>query len=89
MAYSPVEQGRLLGDLRIRELAANLGATPAQVALAWVLRHGHVMAIPRAGRLAHVQENRAAADLHLSASDLASLDAAFPRPGKRLPLEML
>ena len=89
MAYSPVEQGRLLGDLRIRELAANLGATPAQVALAWVLRHGHVMAIPRAGRVAHVQENRAAADLHLSASDLAALDAAFPRPGKRLPLEML
>ena len=89
MAYSPVEQGRLLDNLRLREVAAGLGATPAQVALAWVLRHGHVMAIPRAGHVAHVKENRAAAELHLSASDLAALDAAFPRPGKRQPLEML
>ncbi|RZK15500.1 MAG: aldo/keto reductase, partial [Hymenobacter sp.] len=44
---------------------------------------------PKAGSVAHAQENRAAADLHLSASDLAALDAAFPRPTKRLPLEML
>jgi len=89
MAYSPVEQGRLLGNLQLREVAAGLGATPAQVALTWVRRHGHVMAIPRAGRVAHVQENRAAAELHLSASELAALDAAFPRPSKRQPLEML
>lgn len=89
MAYSPVEQGRLLGNLQLREVAGGLGAAPAQVALAWVLRHGHVMAIPRAGRVAHVQENRAAAELHLSASELAALDAAFPRPSKRQPLEML
>ena len=89
MAYSPIEQGRLLGNSQLREVAAGLGATPAQVALAWVLRHGHVMAIPRAGRVAHVQENRAAAELHLSVSDLAVLDAAFPRPSKRQPLEML
>ena len=89
MAYSPVEQGRLLGNSQLREVAAGLGAAPAQVALAWVLRHGHVMAIPRAGRVAHVQENRAAAELHLSASELAALDAAFPRPSKRQPLEML
>ena len=89
MAYSPVEQGRLLGNSQLQVVAADLGATPAQVALAWVLRHGHVMAIPRAGRVAHVQENRAAAELHLSTNDLAALDAAFPRPSKRQPLEML
>lgn len=89
MAYSPVEQGRLLANPRLQEVATRLDATPAQVALAWVLRLGQVMAIPKAGRVAHVQENRAAADLHLSASDLAALDTAFPRPGKRLPLEML
>ena len=89
MAYSPVEQGRLLGNLQLREVAAGMGATPAQVALAWVLRHGYVMAIPRAGSVAHVQENRAAAELHLSASELAALDAVFPRPNKRQPLEML
>ena len=89
MAYSPVEQGRLLNNPRLLEVAANLNATPAQVALAWVLRQGQVMAIPKAGRVAHVQENRVAAELQLSASDLAALDAAFPRPDKRLPLEML
>lgn len=89
MAYSPVEQGRLLGNRQLREAATRLDATPAQVALAWVLRHGQVVAIPKAGRVAHVQENRAAADLHLSASDLAALEAAFPRPGRRGPLQML
>lgn len=89
MAYSPIEQGRLLDNPRLREVAAGLGATPAQVALAWVLRQSHVLAIPKAGSVAHVQENRAAAELHLSASDLAALDVAFPRPGKRPPLEML
>jgi diketogulonate reductase-like aldo/keto reductase len=89
MAYSPIEQGRLLANMRLREVAADLSATPAQVALAWVLRQGQIMAIPKAGTVAHVQENRAAAELHLSASDLASLEVAFPRPSKRLPLEML
>ena len=89
MAYSPVEQGRPLGNSQSREVAAGLGATPAQVALAWVLRYGHVMGIPRAGRVAHVQENQAAAELQLSTNDLAALDAAFSRPGQRQPLEML
>ena len=89
MAYSPVEQGRLLGNARLQKVAADLGATPAQVALAWVLRNGQAVAIPRAGRVAHVQENRAAAELHLPASALAALDTAFPRPAQRLPLEML
>jgi diketogulonate reductase-like aldo/keto reductase len=89
MAYSPVEQGRLVDNRQLREIAANLGATPAQVALAWVLHHDQVLTIPKAGRVAHVQENRAAADLHLSASDLAALDAIFPRPTQRRALEML
>ncbi|RZJ56678.1 MAG: aldo/keto reductase [Hymenobacter sp.] len=89
MAYSPIEQGRLLNNSKLRKVAAGLGATPAQVALAWVLHQGQVIAIPKAGSVAHVQGNRAAAELHLAAGDLAALEAAFPRPGKRLPLEML
>jgi diketogulonate reductase-like aldo/keto reductase len=89
MAYSPIEQGRLLANATLRAIAAGLGATPAQVALAWVLRQDQVLAIPKAGSVAHVQENRAAAELQLSASDLAALDDAFPRPTKRRPLEML
>ena len=89
VAYSPVEQGRLLTNQYLQQLAAQLGATPAQVALAWVLHQDQILAIPKAGRVAHVQENRAAADLRLSSTDLADLDAAFPRPTRRQPLEML
>ncbi|WP_419826436.1 aldo/keto reductase [Sphingomonas sp.] len=89
MAYSPVEQGRLLAARTLAEVAKTIGATPAQVALAWVMRHDGVIAIPKAGSVDHVRENRAAADLVLSDADLAALDAAFPRPRDRRPLEML
>jgi diketogulonate reductase-like aldo/keto reductase len=89
MAYSPVEQGRLVADPVLADLAKTIGATPAQAALAWVLQRPGMIAIPKAGTVAHVQENRAAADLVLSADDLAILDAAFARPRVRRPLEML
>ena len=89
MAYSPVEQGRLVRDRRIGDIAKSIGATPAQVALAWSMRNDNVIAIPKAGSVAHVRENRAAADLVLSPADLATLDAVFPRPHERAPLEML
>jgi diketogulonate reductase-like aldo/keto reductase len=89
MAYSPVEQGRLLADRTLATIASNIGATSAQVALAWAMRHDGVIAIPKAGSIDHVRENRAAADLILSDADLATLDAAFPRPRARRPLEML
>ncbi|RZJ58588.1 MAG: aldo/keto reductase [Hymenobacter sp.] len=89
MAYSPVEQGRLLTNQPLQQVAARLGVSAAQVALAWVLHHNQVLTIPKAGRVAHVQQNRAAADLRLSPADLAELDAAFPRPKQRQPLAML
>lgn len=89
MAYSPVEQGRLLTNATLRQVAETVGATPVQVALAWAMRRDDVIAIPKAGTAAHVRENRAAADLLLSEDDLARLDAAFPPPTARRPLEML
>jgi diketogulonate reductase-like aldo/keto reductase len=89
MAYSPVEQGGLLTNATLRQVAETVGATPAQVALAWAMRRDDVIAIPKAGTAAHVRENRAAADLALSQDDLARLDAAFPPPTARRPLEML
>ena len=89
MAYSPVEQGRLVADRTLVRIAEAIGATPAQVALAWVLQTDGVIAIPKAGNVAHVRENRGAADLVLSSKDLAALDAAFPRPKTAGPLEML
>ena len=89
MAYSPVEQGRLIGNRMLADVADRTGATPAQVALAWTMRDDRIISIPKAGSIAHVEENRAAADLVLSEADLAALDAAFPRPRGRVPLEML
>jgi len=89
MAYSPVEQGRLLGHPALREVARRHGATPAQVALAWVLAGEGTIAIPRSGSAAHVRENAAARDLRLDADDLADLDRAFPPPSGPVPLEML
>ncbi len=89
MAYSPVEQGRLLADPALTRIAGDIGATPAQVALAWVLQRPATIAIPKAASVAHVRENRAAADLVLSADDLAALDTAFPRPRLPQPLAML
>lgn len=89
MAYSPVEQGRLLGHPALRAIAGQLGASAAQVALAWLLQRPHVIAIPKAGSLAHVRENRRAADLQLDPVHFAALDQAFPRPQRRTPLEMI
>jgi diketogulonate reductase-like aldo/keto reductase len=89
MAYSPVEQGRLVHDRALIEEAADLGATPAQLALAWLLAREGVIAIPKAGSVVHVQENRAAADLVLRPETMARLDAAFAPPTGRVALEML
>lgn len=89
MAYSPIEQGRLLDHPTVRAIASRLRATPAQVALAWVLRQDHVCAVPKAATPAHVVDNRAALDLHLSAGDLDALDRAFPAPSEPRALEVL
>ncbi|HWU84539.1 MAG TPA: aldo/keto reductase [Rhodocyclaceae bacterium] len=89
MAYSPIEQGRLLRHPALAEVAKRHNATPAQIALAWTLRLPNVISIPKAGKEAHVRENRASADIVLSAADLATLDAAFPAPTRKRALEML
>lgn len=89
MAYSPVEQGRLLRHDGLRRLAEARGVTVAQLTLAWVMRSGDVIAIPKAGTSAHVAENRAAAGIVLSAAELAEFDRLFPPPKRARPLEML
>lgn len=89
MAYSPIEQGRLLGHPVLREVAGRHGATPAQVALAWAMRHDDVIAIPKASTLAHVEEDLKALDLLLTHDDFVALDRAFPPPRKPEPLDML
>jgi diketogulonate reductase-like aldo/keto reductase len=89
MAYTPLEQGRILGSAVLRQLAARHQATPVQIALAWVIRQDGVVAIPRTSSTIHVRENAGALQIKLSASDLAELDSAFPPPTRRRPLEML
>jgi diketogulonate reductase-like aldo/keto reductase len=89
MAYSPLAQGRLLDHPVLRGIATQRRVSPAQVALAWVLAHAGVCAIPSAGTVAHARQNRAALDLHLSELDMLKLDEAFPPPVSPQPLEML
>lgn len=89
MAYSPIEQGRILADAALGAVAKRLRATPAQVALAWCLRQPDVLVIPKASSAVHVRENRAAASLALDAEALAALDRAFPPPRAKRPLQML
>jgi len=89
MAYSPIGQGGFAGDDRLAAIAGRHGVSTTQVALAWVLRHEGIIAIPKAVRPEHVRANRAAADLVLTEADLAELDAIFPPPRRKLPLEMI
>lgn len=89
MAYSPIEQGRMLGHKALATVGARHKATPAQVALAWLLSQDGIIVIPKATNPAHVRENRAALDLKLTADDLAALDQAFPPPKRKQPLGML
>lgn len=89
MAYSPIEQGRLTEYPEVEDIADKHGVTPAQIALAWVLRQQGVIAIPKASTLSHVQENRAALEVKLTAEDLAELDEVFPPPNGPESLEML
>ena len=89
MAYSPIEQGKMLDHPELRRVAAHHRATPAQIALAWLLRRDGIIAIPRAGEIKHVRENRAALEVRLTKHDLAELDRAFPPPKRKRPLEMI
>ena len=89
MAYSPVGEGDLLRHPRLRAIARSIGATPAQVALAWLLRNPHVIAIPKTSNVAHVVENRAATSLALSPQTLAHIDEAFPPPSRATRLAVI
>ena len=90
IAYSPLEQARMLGHKALGEVAArHAKASPAQVGLAWLLRQDGMIAIPKATGLSHVDDNLTALYLTLTADDLATLDRAFPPPSHAVPLDML
>jgi diketogulonate reductase-like aldo/keto reductase len=89
MAYSPIDHARLPKRSPLDEIGSAHGASAYRVALAWVLRQPGVFAIPKAGRVEHVKDNRAALDLALSEAECAALDAYFKPPRGKRPLEML
>ena len=88
MAYSPIDQGELADHPALRAVAERHAATPAQVALAWVLAQPGVMAIPKAVHAVHLRHNWHAARLQLSAGDRAELDRNFPPPVRKTALAM-
>jgi diketogulonate reductase-like aldo/keto reductase len=94
VAYSPFghddfpQPNSKAGDVLARIAGAH-GATARQVALAFLTRKTTVFAIPKAGSADHAAENAAAGDLVLSESEIAALDAAFPRGARPRSLPML
>lgn len=95
MAYSPLGQGggmlkdNVLAKIARKHTTSQGPATPAQIALAWVLRQPSLIAIPKAGSKKHLLENIAAQGIRLNDDDLAALDKAFPPPRKKVPLEVI
>ncbi|EHS53073.1 aldo/keto reductase [Rhizobium sp. PDO1-076] len=89
MAYSPIEQGRLLRHQELVHIAKAYQATPAQIALAFLLDREGVIPIPKTVSLSRLQENRDAVELDITDEDFDRLDVAFPPPSSKMPLEML
>ena len=89
MAYCPLDEGALARDATLAGIGAAHAASAAQVAIAWLLAQPGVVPIPKAARLEHVDAIRAAADLVLSARDLALIDRAFPPPHGKEPLSIV
>jgi diketogulonate reductase-like aldo/keto reductase len=89
MAYSPIDQGTLAGDDTLAQIGRERSLTAAQVALAWVVSRPGVAAIPKASSASHLQENLAAASVHLSDDELLRIDKRFAPPKKKTPLSMI
>jgi len=90
MAYSPVgHSGVLLRNAALKKIAQSHDATPAQIALAWVLRQPEVIAIPKASNEAHVRDNAGSLEIKLTKEDLTDLDREFPPPKSKRLLPVL
>lgn len=86
IAYSPLGEGRLLHHPVFKAIAQKHGATPAQIALAWIIRNPGVMAIPKASTTEHVKDNFGSISITLADEDVELLDIAFPAPRHKIPL---
>ncbi|KAF1041806.1 aldo/keto reductase [Xylophilus sp.] len=94
VAYSPLgNAGRSADGLHehpaFAAIARRHGIGPPAAVLAWAVRSGRVLAIPESGDAGHVRDNAQALSVTLDAEDLAAIDAAFPPPARREPLDVL
>lgn len=94
IAYSPLAQGdRISGELTknplLKELATNHQASIYQIMLAWTLRNGNVLSIPKAGTPQHAVDNFAALQINFTSDELAALAKEFPAPTKKQPLAVI
>jgi diketogulonate reductase-like aldo/keto reductase len=88
MAYCPIDGGRITQHARLAKIAATVNLTAAQLALAWLLRQGGVIAIPKAGREAHLLENWQSQATAIPDEAWSALEAMFPRPTRKRGLAM-
>lgn len=89
MAYSPIDQARLLRNRELKALAKRYGMTVPQVALAWLLAKDDIIVIPKSSDPQRLEEDYAALDMRLGSEEIAALDALFPPPTGPSPLGML
>ncbi len=89
MAYSPLDQGSLLRKPALGKLAGEIGCTPAQLCLAWLLAQPGVVTIPKSASRERVEENLGALEIKLTPAIMSELDRTFPPPKRKQPLEML
>ena len=87
MAYSPLAEGKLAKNRKLKPIAERHNVTPAQVALAWLLDQDGIVVFPKASHRKHVRANRVALDLRMTDEDLGALDQAFRPPRKKVKLQ--
>lgn len=89
MAYSPIEQAKLVHNPKLIAFAQRHGKTSAQAALAWLLAADDIIAIPKSSHRERLKENAGALAHPLTAAQLSELDRLFPPPKRSRPLEMI
>jgi len=89
MAYSPIEQGRLLENKKLKALASEIGVSAAQLSIAWSIRNNDIITIPKASNLEHVSQNIEAWTIKLESAILDELDKLFEPPVKKKGLDVL
>ena len=89
MAYAPIEQGRIMKNHDLLDLAGKLNVAPSVLALAWVIRNPLMIAIPKTSSIKHLRENTKALDLTLDQEVLQRLDKIFLPPTRKQPLEVI